>query len=65
MKCISINNKKYMTEPTFINLHPKECIQGSLYYLSTVVNLDGCVGSCNAGDGLSNRVCVPNKKQKI
>ena len=54
-----------MTEPTFINLHPKECIQGSLYYLSTVVNLDGCVGSCNAGDGLSNSVCVPNKKQKI
>ena len=49
-----------MTQPTFIDLHPKECIQGLLYYLFTVVNLDGCVGGCNAGDGLYNRVCVPN-----
>ena len=34
--------------------------QGLPYY-PYAVNLDGCVGSCNTLDDLSNRVCVPKK----
>ena len=60
-KCISLNNEQCMTQPTFINLHPNEYSQGLRYYLFTV-NLDRCVGSSNALDGLSNRVCVPNSR---
>ena len=60
-KCISLNNEQCMTQPTFINLHPNESSQGLRYYLFTV-NLDRCVGSSNALDGLSNRVCVPNSR---
>ena len=26
-KCVSLSNKKCMTQPTLINLHPNECSQ--------------------------------------
>ena len=43
-KCISLNNQQCMTQPTHINLHPNEYIQG-LHYHPFVVNLDRCTGS--------------------
>ena len=49
-----------MTQPTLNNLHLKECIQGSRYYLFAV-NLDTYMGICNTFKDLSNKVSVPNK----
>ena len=49
-----------MIQPTLINLHPNEYSQELHYYLF-VVKLDRFVGGCNTLDGLSNKVCVPNK----
>ena len=31
-KCISLSNQTYMTQPTLINLHPKEYSQQFPYY---------------------------------
>ena len=50
-----------MTQSTLINLHPNEYSQ-RLHYYPFVVNLDRCVGSCNTLNELSNKVCVPTKK---
>ena len=60
IKCLSLSNQKCMTQPTRINLHPNEYIQG-LLYCSFAVNLDRCVWSCYTLNDLSNKVCVPNK----
>ena len=51
-KCISFNNQQCMTQPTLINLHPNEYIEGLLYYPSAF-NLDRCVGSFNTLNDLS------------
>ena len=59
-KCIFLSNQKYKIQPTLINLHPNEYSQELHYYLFTVKS-DGCVGSCNNLNDLSNKVCVPNK----
>ena len=48
----------------FINLHPNEYSQ-ELHYYSFVVNLDRRVGSCNTLNDLSNKVCVPNKREDL
>ena len=48
-KCVSLSNRKCMTEPTFINLHP------------FAINFGRCVGSCNTLNDLPNKVCVPSK----
>ena len=50
-----------MNQSTLINLHPNEYSQ-RLHYYPFVVNLDRCVGSCNTLNELSNKVCVPTKK---
>ena len=50
-----------MTQSTLINLHPNKYSQ-RLHYYPFVVNLDRCVGSCNTLNELSNKVCVPTKK---
>ena len=49
-----------MIQPTLINLHPNEHSQQFHYYPFSV-KLDGCVGSCNTLNDLSNKVYVPNK----
>ena len=59
-KYMSLSNKKCMTEPTIINLHPNEYSQ-KFHYYSFAVKLDRCVGSCNTLNDLSNKVWVPNK----
>ena len=63
-KCVSLSNHKCMIQPTLINLHPNECSQKFHYYPSAV-RLDGCVGSCNTLNDLSDKVCVPNKTKKL
>ena len=30
-----------------------------------MVKLDGCIGSCNTLNNLSNKVCVPNKTEDL
>ena len=45
-KCISLNNKRRIIQPTLINLHPNEYIQGSNYYLFAV-NLGRSRGRSN------------------
>ena len=52
------------TQPTLINLHTNEYSQGLCYY-PFAVNLNRLVGSCNTLNGLSNRVCVPNKTEDL
>ena len=50
-----------MTQPTLINLHPNEYIEGFAFVFPFVFNLDRCMGSCNTLNNLFNKVCVPNK----
>ena len=47
-----------------MNLHPNEYSQECHYY-HFLVKLDRCVGSCNTLNDLSNKVCVPNKKDDL
>ena len=59
-KCVSLSNQKCMIQSIPINLHPNEYNQ-EFHYYSFAVKLDGCVGSCDALNDLSNEVCIPNK----
>ena len=63
-KCISLSNQKCKTQRTLINLCPNEYSQ-ELHYYPFAVKLDGCVGSCNTLNHLSNKVCVPNKTENL
>ena len=56
IKFISSNNQQCMTQPTLIDLHPNEYIEGLRYY-PFADNLDWCMGSCNTLNDLSNNVC--------
>ena len=59
---MSLSNQKCMIQPNFINLHPNEYSQEFRCY-TLAVKLDRCVGSCDALNELSNKVCVPNTMQ--
>ena len=50
-----LNNKPCMVRPTLIDLNPFEL----KYYPFTVI-LDKCIGSCNPGNDLSIKTCVPS-----
>ena len=63
-KYVSLNNQKYMTQPTLIILHPNEYSQ-ELYYYLFPGNLDRCAGSCNTLDDLPSRVCIPNETEDL
>ena len=63
-KCASLINKKCQIQPTLINLHPNEYSQEFQYYLFAV-KLDRCVGSCNALNDSSNKVCIRNKTEDL
>ena len=63
-KCILLSNRKCITQPTLINLHPNEYSQ-EFHYYPFAVKLDGCVGSCNTLNDLPNKVCVPNKTEDL
>ena len=49
-----------MIQPNLINLHPNECSQEFHWY-----PLDRSVGSCNALNDLSNKLCVPDKTENL
>ena len=53
-KCVSSRN---------INLHPNK--QSSISLLSISLKFDGCVGSSNTINDLSNKVCIPNKTEDL
>ena len=59
-----LSNQKCMIHPTSANLHLNEYSQ-EFHYYSLMVKLDRCVGSSNTHNGLSNKVCVPNKTQDL
>ena len=63
-KYVSLSNQKCMIETTLISLHPNECSQEIQSY-SFVVKLDRYVGSFGTLNGLSNKVCVPNKTEDL
>ena len=65
IKCVSLSNQKSNEfKTTFINLHPNEYNQEFQYYYFTV-KLDKWVGSCNTLNDLSDKVCVPNKREDL
>ena len=57
---MSLSNQKCAIQPAFISLHLNEYTQ-EIHCYRVAVKLDRCIWSCNALNGLSNRVCVPNK----
>ena len=61
---MSLSNKKCMTQPTLINLHPNEYSQ-QFHYYPFAVKLDRSVGSCKTLIDLSNKACVPNKAEGL
>ena len=63
-KCLSLNNQECKIQPTFINLHPNKYIR-KFYYYPFIVKLSKRVGSCNTLSDLTNKVCVPNKKEDL
>ena len=63
-KCVSLSNRKYMSQLTSINLPTNEYIQEFQYY-PFAVKLDLCVGSCDTLNDLSNKVYLPNKTQDL
>ena len=58
-KCVSLNDKPYMVIPTLIDLNPVE-----FKYYPFMFNLDKCSGSCNYGNDLSTKICLPSKTKK-
>ena len=63
-KCASLSNQKCEIQPTLTNLHPNEYSQEFHYYPFSV-KLDRCVGSYNALNNLSKKVCIPNKTEDL
>ena len=59
-KYVSLSNKKCMTQPTLINLHPNEYSQELRYY-PFAVNWYRCAVSWNILDDLPSIACVTNK----
>ena len=62
-KCVSLSNRKCMTQPTLINLHPNKYSQ-EFHSSPFAVKLDRCASSCNTLNDFSNNLCIP-KKQNI
>ena len=60
--CLLLGNQKCMIQPTLINLRSNEYSQ-EFHYSLFAVKLVRCVGSCHTLNGLSNKVCVPNKTE--
>ena len=56
----SLNNEPYLARPTLIELRSNE-----ISYYSFMVSVDRCDECCKALDGLSSRICVPNKTEDV
>ena len=55
-----LNNEQCKNRLTPIGLNPVE-----LKYYTFLINLDKCNGSSNFVDGLSSKLCVPNKTKSV
>ena len=64
-KCISLNNQKWIAQPSLINLDPNEYIEGTIHFHTFAINLDRCVRSRNYFNDLPNRLCVSNKTENV
>ena len=63
-KCVSLSIQKCITKLNIISLHPNEYSE-KIHNYPFEVTLDKCVGSCNALNDLSSKVCVPNKNRRF
>ena len=63
-KCVSLSNQKCEIQPTINNWHPNE-YSHKFHYYEFSVKLDRCFWSCNTLNDLSNKVCIPNKKEDL
>ena len=61
---VLLSNQKREIQYTLISLHSNERSQGFHCY-PFVAKLDRFVGSCNTLNDLSNKVCIPNKTEKL
>ena len=61
-KCVSLRNQKCMIQPTLTNLH-RNVYSQEFHHYPFAVKLGECVESCNTLNDLSNKVCVPNKRE--
>ena len=55
-KCLPLNDGPCMVRPTLFDLNPVE-----LKYYPFMVSLVKCNESCNSGNDLYTKVCVPSK----
>ena len=63
-KYVSLSDQKCKIQPTLIDLHPNEYIQGLSYY-PFGVNLHICVESGNNVNDRSSKVCLPSKPEDL
>ena len=68
-KCVSVSNQRCgihysFRDSSLISLHPIEYSQEVHYYIFAI-ELDRCVGSYNALNDLSNKICVSDKTDSL
>ena len=61
---LGVTNQKFTTQLAIVNLHPNEYTHG-LHYYPFSVNLGRWAGNCNTLNGLSKKLCVPNKGKDL
>ena len=59
-----VKQSKIYDSTYLINLHTNEYNQ-EFHYYTFAIKVDKCVGSCNALNDLSNKVCVPSKTEDL
>ena len=64
-KCVSLSNRKCITQTIDINLHPNEYCQEFHYYILAVKSLNKSVRNCNTLNDVPNKVCVPNETKDL
>ena len=59
-RCLFLDDEPWMIRPTLINLNPVQ-----LKYYIFIVSQDKWSRSCNSGNDLSTKICVPSKTKDI
>ena len=63
-KCVSLSNRKCMTQSTLINLHSNKCSE-EFHYYPFATKLDRCLGISNTLNDLCNKVYIRNKTEDL
>ena len=63
-QCVSLSNRKCMTQPTLINLHPNKYNQ-EFHSSAFAVKLDRCARSCNTLNDFSNKLCIQKEAKYL